>query len=360
MKIAIIMGTRPGIVKMAPVYHAISGRKTLKPEIVYTGQHYSDSLRQQTWSYFDLPEPAFEITGIDQEPGHMRQISRMMIGCQEYVDTNKPDAILVCGDANTNFAAGLCARKSDLILGHVESGLRSYDWKMPEEHNRVMLDHISDLLYAPTKLSFDTLIEEKVQGKPYLVGNTAVDSLFYMRDASKFVKPSFISKESEFILFTAHRQENVDDFQRLSSLCRALEKLTKEHIVIFPIHPRTQKMLSYFDLLDNLKALKNLQLVAPLSYGETLYAIQNALVVITDSGGLQEEACILGTPTVTIRENTERPETVEVGSNIIAGTDTDQVIYSTNFSLEKKRASWRNPFGNGSAADQIADSLEVL
>ena len=356
--IAIVIGTRPGIVKMAMVYRACVKNSNFNVSLIYTGQHYSSKLKDVIWSAFDLPEPNFIITGIEDCTSHATQISKMMIGCEKVFSENDINTVLVCGDANTNFAAGVAARKLNLKLGHVESGLRSHDWSMPEEHNRVMLDHISDYLFAPTKKSLECLNSEKVFGKVILTGNTVVDALKFVVDHGKHVRPVLFPEVDEFCLVTAHRQENVDDSVRLKNILGSIRKISVDIPVVFPMHPRTKKMIGTFGYSDLIRG-ENIYVVEPLAYIEMLWVIENSKVVLSDSGGLQEEACILGTPCVTLRDNTERPETVEIGANIIAGVEVDKV-YSA-FQIQKKfadsGAKWVNPFGDGMAAERIAEAV---
>ena len=356
--VAVVIGTRPGIVKMAMVYHACKANPNFNVSLIYTGQHYSSNMKDVIWSAFDLPEPNFFITGVEDCTTHATQISKMMTGCERIFDENKINTVLVCGDANTNFAAGVAARKLNLKLGHVESGLRSYDWSMPEEHNRVMLDHISDFLFAPTEKSMNCLNGESVFGKKILTGNTVVDALKFVIDNGKQVKPSQFPEIDTFCLVTAHRQENVDDSDRLKKILNSIKKVSKEVPVVFPMHPRTKKMIDLFGY-NNIES-ENIYIVEPFSYIEMLWVISNSKVVMTDSGGLQEEACILGTPCVTLRDNTERPEAVEIGANIIAGVEVDKVYsaFQEQIKLADSNKKWINPFGDGRAAVKIAKAIE--
>jgi len=357
MNVTIVMGTRPGIIKMAPIYVALAKIESISTSIIYTGQHYSSILKDDIISAFSLPRPDFSIDGIDKCKTHAQQISKMMIGCAQFFSSKKPDIVLVCGDANTNLAAGLAARKTNCFLCHVESGLRSHDWSMPEEHNRVMLDHISDILFAPTDLCAQNLNKESVMGEIKVVGNTVVDSLKMALEKSLLVRPKSIMSD-KFILATSHRQENVDDPVRLKSILVSLNNVSDLGVtVIFPMHPRTKKMISAFGYQDLLSP--NIKVITPVRYEEMLWLIKNAQVVITDSGGLQEESCVLGTPCVTIRDNTERPESVDVGANIIVGVNPSSVLKAVKDSLTLSREgkSWTNPFGEGNSADQIAEIL---
>ena len=359
-RVTVVIGTRPGIVKMAPVYHAVAANPDLEARLVYTGQHYSKTLKDAVWEAFDLPEPDHVIEDIQSTSSHATQLAMIMIGCEKAFQTLNTDVVLVCGDANTNLAAGIVARKMDLELGHVESGLRSYDWSMPEEHNRIMLDHISDHLFAPTEQSAEILRSEKVKGKIHTTGNTVVDSLYFALENGRLIRPNLEGLDERFVLFTSHRQENVDVMERLSELVQSIQRLSDQVQVLFPLHPRTLKMLNQFGMMDQLMAIENVKVTEPLPYPETLWAIRNAQVVLTDSGGLQEESCILGTPCVTLRDNTERPESVEVGANIIAGVSPDAVMAAFEKQIGRKGSkanNWDNPFGDGKAAIRVADAV---
>lgn len=359
-RVAVVIGTRPGIVKMAPVYHAVAANHDLDAHLIYTGQHYSETLKDAVWQAFDLPEPDHLIKDIESTSSHATQLAKMMIGCEEAFGTLESDVVLVCGDANTNLSAGIVARKMNLELGHVESGLRSYDWSMPEEHNRIMLDHISDHLFAPTEQSADILRLEKVKGKICTTGNTVVDSLRFAVQNGKLQKPKLDALDDRFVLLTSHRQENVDVPERLAELVESIRRLSNLVQVLFPLHPRTRRKLNQFGMMERLMAIGNAVVTEPLPYPETLWAIRHAQVVLTDSGGLQEESCIMGTPCVTLRENTERPETVAVGANMIAGVTPDTVIdaFEKQLVLSGNNAkNWSNPFGDGKAALRVANAI---
>jgi len=356
MKVDIIMGTRPGIVKMSSVYHAFVQDNYFETNIVYTGQHYSATLKDNIWEAFDLPTPRMQVEGIKDTNSHAEQIAAMMVGCERAFISGKTELVLVCGDANTNLAAGLAARKLDLKLGHVESGLRSRDWRMPEEHNRVILDHISDYLFSPTANTTENLNQENVQGLIYECGNSVVDALFYAREKIKQKSVDLVS--SDYVLFTAHRQENVDQLKTLSNLVDILNQTAEILPVKFPMHPRTLKMLRQHNLLQKIEDVKNISILPPLPYLELIQLIENSRCVMTDSGGLQEESCILGIPCLTLRDNTERPETVSVGANTIVGTEVSNVMQNLKRLLSINiRESWSNPFGNGQTGKLIKEFL---
>ena len=273
-----------------------------------------------------------------------------------------PEVVLVCGDANTNLAAALAARKLHIIVGHVESGLRSNDWRMPEEHNRVIMDHICELLFAPTPQAAENLRKDNVRGKIVVTGNTIVDGVEQNIKIAK-KKSNILTelrlREKDYFLLTTHREENVDDAKILSDIIDSAYAVTcafsKE--IIFPIHPRTKKRIKEFGLTDKLYYTKGIRVIEPIGYLDFLVLLEQSSLVLTDSGGIQEEACILKIPCVTLRENTERPETVAVGANRIAGTKPEKVV-STVKEMINVKPDWDNPFGDGKAAKRIIDEVE--
>jgi UDP-N-acetylglucosamine 2-epimerase (non-hydrolysing) len=269
--------------------------------------------------------------------------------------------VLVCGDANFNFAGAVAARKLRLTLGHVEAGLRSEDWRMPEEHNRVMIDHISDYLFAPTEEACQNATKDNVKGDIILTGNTVVDviqrNINIAHQRSNILEELELNRGDYFVL-TAHREENVDNKEVLSEIIEITKRLISEFElpVMYPIHPRTEKRLNQFGLYNEYKSISGLQLIDPLGYLDFLELMSGSELALTDSGGVQEETCILGVPCVTLRESTERPETVEVGSNTIAGTDPTDVIEDVR-RMRAVNTSWNNPFGDGNAAEKIIDTV---
>lgn len=265
----------------------------------------------------------------------------------------EPDVVLVQGDTNTVLAGALAASKLHIKVGHVEAGLCSYDRNMPEEINRIVADHISDYLFAPTENSKSNLIKEGIaEEKISVTGNTIVDSVYQNREIAERkvnVLKDLGLKPKEYFLVTAHRAENVDNRARLKEILKGLELIRCEFglPVIFPMHPRTRKMVNEFGLgLDGIRAIE------PMGFLEFLQLEANARLALTDSGGVQEETCILGVPCVTLRENTERPETVDVKSNILAGADGGTILEKAKQILQQSN-SWKNPFGDGNAGRTI-------
>ena len=354
-KIGIILGTRPEIIKMSVIIN-LCEKKNLNYFVIHTGQHYFYNMDKIFFENLGLPDPEYNL---DVGSGtHGKQTGRILERVEKVLIKEKPDVILVEGDTNTVFAGALAAAKLDMQVGHVEAGLRSYDRNMPEEINRVLTDHISDYLFCPTELSKEIALREGIDpDKIYVTGNTIVDAV--IRNKKLAMKKSKILKnldldKGKYFLVTVHRQENVDFKENLKKILSVLEKIYRKYKVpmVYPVHPRTKKRVKEF----NLKTPKGVRLIEPLGYLDFLKLESNAKLVLTDSGGIQQEACTLKIPCVTLRENTESPETVEVGSNMIAGLETDKIFKSINQMLEKNN-DWRNPFGDGNASNQIIEII---
>jgi UDP-N-acetylglucosamine 2-epimerase (non-hydrolysing) len=351
MKIFIILGTRPEIIKMSPIIRECQKRH-LNFSILHTNQHYSQNLDKIFFKELNLPQPRYNLNV--GSGTHAEQTAKILLGIEKILIKEKPDIVLVEGDTNTVLAGALAAAKLHIKIGHIEAGLRSYDREMPEEINRILTDHCSDLLFAPTKQAKEILLKEGVLSKKiFITGNTIVDAVFQniklAERKSKILKKLHLQKE-EYFLLTAHRQENVDNKERLEGILKGVELISQKFSlpVIYSIHPRTRKMLKKFKL----SVSKNINLIEPLGYLDFLKLQQNAKLILTDSGGVQEEACIMKVPCVTLRDNTERPETLLVKSNILAGTNPQKIMKSAKKMLNLKK-QWKNPFGNGTAAEKI-------
>ena len=355
MKIALILGTRPEIIKFSPIIREFE-RLGLDYFVLHTGQHYSYNMDRVFFEQLNLPNAKYNL---DVGSGsHGTQTGKMLAGIEEVLQKESPDVVLVQGDTNTVLAGALAAVKLGIKVGHVEAGLRSYDRNMPEEINRVLADHASDYLFAPTPKSREILIHEGIEeNKIFLVGNTVVDALCQNLEIAQS-KPQIFEtlhvERYEYMLATAHRQENVDNRNKFSGLICGLQKVQSEFKIplIYPIHPRAKKQLDQFEI-----DYTGITFVEPLDYLSFLQLESKASLVLTDSGGVQEETCILGVPCVTLRENTERPETVEVGSNVLVGTDPEKILEASKMSLEHKK-HWTNPFGDGKTSEKIVQILQ--
>ncbi len=356
--VCVIVGTRPGIIKMSPIIKELSWRQ-VPSFTLHTGQHYSYEMDKKFFEDLGLPKPLYHLPQCKPGSLHGEQTANMLSGIESVLIEAKPRLVLVCGDANTNLAGALAARKLQIEVGHVESGLRSNDWRMPEEHNRVIIDHISDYLFAPTPRARQNLADDNVKGKIYLTGNTIVDALIQhveiAENKSAIMKTLSLPKNG-YILTTIHREENVDHIDTLTEIIKGLELIggNLDFPIVLPVHPRTKKRFSDFNQWSKLAGIQNLTIIDPVGYLDFLILLRNAALVLTDSGGIQEESCILHTPCVTLRENTERQETVYVKSNTIAGTKPERILNAVERSLEKE-ADWPNPFGDGRAAKRIID-----
>jgi UDP-N-acetylglucosamine 2-epimerase (non-hydrolysing) len=354
MKVAVVLGTRPEIIKFSPVIRECE-RLGLDYFILHTGQHYSYNMDRVFFEQLELPEARYNL---DVGSGsHAEQTGKMLMGIERVLLHEQPSIVLVEGDTNTVLAGALAAVKLGVKVGHVEAGLRSYDRQMPEEINRVLADHCSDLLFAPTEKSRQTLLGEGIAGeKIFVTGNTIVDAVHQNLEIAKKkvnVLDKFGVEADGYFLVTVHRQENVDSEKRFKGIMEGLELVHRKFDlpVLYPVHPRARKQLKAFGI-----AVNGVRVVDPLDYLSFLMLESNARLVLTDSGGVQEETCILGVPCVTLRYNTERPETLEVGSNVLAGTEPKEIVKQVDFMLNKEY-SWPNPFGDGKAGQRIVEIL---
>lgn len=357
-KICVVLGTRPGIVKMSPIIRALT-KEGANFFCVHTGQHYSYQMDRVFFEELGLPAPTYRVEETQKHPTHAGQTAEMMKGIEAALISERPRVVLVGGDANTNLAGALAARKLGMVLGHVEAGLRSRDWRMPEEHNRRMIDHISDLLLAPTEVAASNLRRESVEGVISVVGNTIVDAVQQhsaLAAQKSEILPKLGLQARKYAVLTVHREENVDSRENLKRISDIVTRLSAEKVserIVFPMHPRTQQRLFSAGFMEDVSRLPGIMVTEPYGYLDFLTLLASAAIILTDSGGLQEEACILRVPCVTLRENTERPETVTVGANIVAGLEIGAVMRAIATSLAKPR-EWSQPLGDGHAGERIA------
>ena len=354
MKIAIILGTRPEIIKMSPIIRRCE-KQGINYYILHTGQHYSYEMDKIFFEQLKLPQAKYNL---DVGSGkHGEQTGKMLAAIEEILIKDRPDIVLVQGDTNTVLAGALAASKLQIKIGHVEAGLRSFDCTMPEETNRIITDHISDYLFAPTETSRKYLLNEGISDeKIFVTGNTVVDAAYQNLEISKNradILKELCLKEKEYFAATVHRAENVDNKERLGRILSGFSQIYKKFgfPIIFPVHPRTVKMIEEFGF----KVPEGTRLIEPLGYLEFLQLESGAKLILTDSGGVQEEACILKVPCITLRDNTERPETVDVGANLIAGCG-EKIIECARKMLESG-CDWENPYGNGNAAELTIEKL---
>ncbi|WP_405269015.1 non-hydrolyzing UDP-N-acetylglucosamine 2-epimerase [Methanobrevibacter sp.] len=367
MKIATILGTRPEIIKMAPIIDEIS-KRDINQVVLHTGQHYDDEMSDTFFKDLEIPTPDYNIhVGSGT---HGKQTGLMMEGIEEILLDEKPDIVLVQGDTNAVLAGALVASKLHIAVGHVESGLRSFDMTMPEEINRRVADVCSVMYFIPTEESAINLLAEGFSHKNlFITGNTVVDACFrHLELAEKrgFENESLKSLDIEnmynILTLTMHRAENVDVKERVIDIIDALKELDDMNI-IFPIHPRTKNTLESFGLFDELNNLEHVHVIKPLGYLDFLLLTSKSTLILTDSGGLQEEAITLNVPALTLRYNTERPETVTAGGNILVGTNKEAILENARRILSDKEFEDRmknapNPYGQGNAAKLTVDAIE--
>ncbi len=363
-EVAVVIGTRPGIIMFAPIIHELRNR--LVPHLViHTGQHYSPNMDEQFFKDLNLPSPDYKLEGISEKKTHGSQTAAMLEGIEKVLLERKPRMVLVGGDANTNLSGALAARKLRIQVGHVEAGERSYDWRMPEEHNRRMIDHISDHLFVTGEKSRSQLSDENIQGRIHLTGNPIVDASLQHSNLAKTKSNAlerFSLLEGQYGILTTHREENVDFMQSLRGSLDGVSRaaLATGIPVLFLAHPRTLKRLKEFNLWEWSHELPGIQISEALGYLDFINLLSHARLVFTDSGGVQQEACIHHVPAVTLRENTEWSETLESGANRLAGTEPARIEEAAIAACQVQRA-WEVPFGDGKAAEKIVDvCVEVV
>ena len=367
MKIAVVLGTRPEIIKMAPIIDEIVNRG-IDLCLIHTGQHYDKEMSDNFFTDLEIPAPDYNIhVG---SGSHAKQTALMMEGIEEVLMDEKPDIVLVQGDTNAVLAGSLVASKLHIAVGHVEAGLRSFDMTMPEEINRRVCDVTSTMYFVPTEESAINLLAEGYSRKNLIItGNTVVDACFRHLEIAKkrgFEDESLanlgIENMENILTLTMHRAENVDDKERVASVIEALKEL-KDMNIIFPIHPRTKKTLQDFRLFDELNTLDHVHIIKPIGYLDFLQLTSKSTLILTDSGGLQEEAITLDVPALTLRYNTERPETVTAGGNILVGSDKDVILDNANRILNDEEFAQKmknaiNPYGEGDAAKKTVDAIQ--
>ena len=357
--IVAVLGTRPEIIKMAPLIVELM-RRDADFRVVNTQQHYDYEMSKSFLDVFNLPDSDYSL-GV-KSGTHAEQTSKAMIGIENVIQKEKPKIVVAEGDTNSVLAAGIASAKMRTPFGHVEAGLRSFDRIMPEEVNRVIVDHCSELLFAPSPLAVKHLKDEGIQDGVFMTGNTVVDAVKQLEPKLNTNILENLSLEKQgYVLVTAHRSENVDIEENCRNIVAAITSL--EYPVAYPIHPRTLNFFQRFGLLDKLKQSKNVKLTKPLGYFDFLSLLKYSKLVLTDSGGLQEEAVLLHVPCITMRNNTERQETVESGANILVGTDKNRIVSTvnsilSNSKLDAKMRSVDSPYGDGTAGEQIVAILE--
>ncbi len=359
LKIINIVGARPNLPKIAPLMREMKRRSEIEPILIHTGQHYADELNGIFFREMGIPAP-----DVNLEVGsasHAVQTGEILKRVEPILLDQQPDVVLVVGDVNSTIAVSLAAAKLGIRVAHVEAGLRSFDRSMPEEINRVLTDALADYLFVTEQDAIENLLRE---GRPresiFLVGNVMIDSL---HNFLPLAKKSRIGEElglaqgqtwREFAVLTLHRPSNVDSTDKLKELLGAVNSVAEQLPVIFPVHPRTEQRLIQAGIAKH----PSLRLIQPLGYLDFLCLLSRAAVVLTDSGGIQEETTALGVPCLTLRENTERPVTITQGTNVLVGTDPERIVRAVRDSLvTKRKVGHIPPLWDGHAAERIVDTL---
>ena len=362
LKVMNVVGARPNFMKVAPIVEAMKRRDTeFAPMVVHTGQHYDAQMSDAFFRDLGLPEPDVYLNV--GSGSHAVQTAAVMQSFEPVVIKEKPDWVLVVGDVNSTLACALVCAKLNIKVAHVEAGLRSRDRTMPEEINRLLTDQLGDLLLTPSIDADDNLRAEGIpRERIRFVGNVMIDSLFSQleRAEKSTVREALGVAGKDYAALTLHRPSNVDDASTFSRILDALEQIGNRLPIIFPVHPRTRARLKEFGFADLIEQTKHLRLIEPLGYLDFLRLYSGSRLVLTDSGGLQEETTALGIPCLTLRENTERPITVELGTNTIVGTNAERIAQAAFAKLDApvdKGSARIPPLWDGHAADRILDAL---
>ena len=349
MKIISVVGARPQFIKLAILSKEL--RENHNEIIIHTGQHYDDNMSRYFFEEMQIAKPDYNLN--IGSGSHGKQTAEMLIGLEDIFLHQKPDVVITFGDTNTTLATGLAATKLNIPVAHVEAGLRSHNREMPEEINRILTDHISDYLFAPTLTAMENIKSENLYGKPFLVGDVMYDSLLYygkIAEQKSRILKNLKLKQKEYILLTLHRPYNVDNIQKLQNIFSAL-KQTKRFIVL-PVHPRSRKMIES----TNTIIPENISIIEPLGYLDFIFLQKHSEKIITDSGGIQKEAYLNGIPCITIRPETEWIETVKAGWNVLVGDKKDQLIENClHFKPSHHRPRY---FGDGNSSKKIISILE--
>ena len=363
MKIVVVVGARPNFMKAAPIIDALSEERRRRPDLkvmlVHTGQHYDERMSAAFFDDLDLPRPDLDLCV--GSGSHGEQTGKILIAFEQFLIRERPDWVVVVGDVNSTVACALAAKKLLIKVAHVEAGLRSGDRTMPEEINRVVTDVLADALFTTEPAANHNLSKEGIPGeRVHFVGNVMIDSLLrYREKAVELRRWEWLGLEpGRYAVLTLHRPNNVDDRETLSSILSALEEVQATLPLVFPVHPRTRKMAHEFGLWDPMRRWENTQLLEPLPFLEMLSLTSKAAVILTDSGGLQEEALVLGVPCITLRDNTERPITVALGGNQVVGTRRAAIVDAVRAEIAVDRhASCAPEKWDGAAARRIVDVL---
>lgn len=357
VKVLTVVGARPQFIKAAAVSRAIQARSPEISEIlVHTGQHFDENMSAVFFEELQIPEPAYNLQISSGSHGAMT--GRMLGAIEKVILQEKPDYVLIYGDTNSTLAAALAASKLHIPIAHVEAGLRSYNMRMPEEINRILSDRVSSLLLCPTEQAVDNLRREGITDNVHNIGDVMFDVALHVRELARS-KSNFMQghglRDGEFVLATCHRQENTDSPDRLMAIVEALERLSHDRRIVLPLHPRTKRLLDGA-MLQKLAAVT---IVDPLGFLDMVALEKAAAVILTDSGGVQKEAFFYRVPCVTMRDETEWVETVELGWNRLVGANTDEIVRAVTESADPRlaRPEASSPYGNGHAAAEVVRHL---
>jgi len=354
MKVASVVGVRPQFIKASVVSRAL--RKNNEEILIHTGQHYDYEMNKIFFEELCIPEPDHYL-GVGSGL-HGYQTGEMLRKIEEILITEKPDLVLTYGDTNSTLAGALAASKLGIKNAHVESGLRSFDKSMPEEINRILTDHCSDILFCPTQNAVDNLRREGITENVYLTSDVMVDSLLFNKGIAE-AKSSILSdlnlKSKDYLVATIHRASNTDNKENLRNITEAFQELNEN--IIFPVHPRTEKLLRKYELYESLRS--SVTLIEPLGFLDFIKLMNHAKMILTDSGGVQKEAYILKVPCITLRENTEWIETIEDGWNVLVGSNKGKIVKTVKV-FEVSASSHRNAYGDGRAGMVIESIIRSL
>lgn len=359
-KVTICVGTRPNFIKVTQFEKHFSKINKVAFELVHTGQHFDENMSDVFFQELKLKKPDYFLNA--KGDNQIALIADIMVKFQHYVDTNKPDIILVPGDVNSSLACALVASRNNIPIGHIESGLRSFDFTMPEEVNRILIDDLSDLFFVTEKSGVDNLIREgKDEKRIHFVGNTMIDTLVaFENEIDQSAILDELQVNQAYGLLTFHRPSNVDDKQQLTILVNTLMELAKKVKLIFTIHPRTLNNLKKFELLELLEINESIIIVGALGYLDFMKLVKNATFILTDSGGIQEESSFLNVPCLTVRENTERPITISLGSNELINLSQEKIIEKVNEILANRSSlnhEVKIPLWDGKSTGRIVDVI---
>lgn len=360
VKIINVVGARPNFVKIAPINKRMEESSSIEPFLLHTGQHYDSQMSENFFSELNIKQPDINLN--IGSHSQTVQTAKMMIELESVINSEDPDAVLVVGDVNSTLAASLVASKMGVYLIHVESGLRSHDLSMPEEVNRIVTDRLSNLLFCSEQSGVDNLISEGVDPETiFLVGNVMIDTL--IKNQSRFTHLKVLKEHGlqvkKYALMTLHRPSNVNDENNLRNIFRAILTIQQDINVIFPAHPRTREVLKTLDEDLITQKMPNLVVTEPFGYIDFMTLTKHAAIVLTDSGGLQEESTIHGVPCLTLRENTERPATITNGSNHLVGTGTEEILRTYNNVMSDQNKKFCQPdLWDGKASERIISIIE--